>query len=132
MVAFSMAATVLVMFDFYIDTHGEEYARTVAFSALVVMQWSNAFNARSDYQSLFTRLRTWNGPFYVGLGIAVTLQILVLSGPLSDILHITPVALSDILITGFIAFIIPIILVEIHKLIGRQLFKKVRTSHLVD
>ncbi len=132
MVAFSMAATVLVMFDFYIDTHGEEYARTVAFSALVVMQWSNAFNARSDYQSLFTRLRTWNGPFYVGLGIAVTLQILVLSGPLSDILHITPVAISDILITGFIAFIIPIILVEIHKLIGRQLFKKVRTSHLVN
>ncbi len=132
LVALSMAATVLALFAHFIDTHGEEYARTIAFSALVVMQWSNAFNARSDHQSLFTRLRIWNGPFYVGLGIAMTLQILVLSGPLGGILHIAPVALPDILITGAIAFFVPIILVEIHKLIGRQLFRKKRTAHLID
>lgn len=132
LVALSMAATVLAMFAHYIDSHGEEYARTIAFSALVVMQWSNAFNARSDHQSLFTRLRTWNGPFYVGLSIAVTLQVLVLTGPLGDVLHVTHVALSDVLITGLVAFTIPIVLVEIHKLIGRQLAKKRRTAQLVD
>jgi len=132
MVAFSMAATVLVMFDLYVETHGESYARTIAFSTLVIMQWANAFNARSDYQSLITRLRTWNGPFYAGLGIAIILQILALVGPLAEILHVTPVAIHDLLLTGIIAFIIPIALVEIHKYIGRQLYKKSKIHHIVD
>ena len=131
LVAFSMAITVLVMFAYFIDTHGEEYARTIAFSALVVMQWSNAFNARSDHQSLFTRLRTWNGPFYVGLSIAVTLQVLVLVGPLGSVLHVSTVAIQDVLLTGLIAFVIPIVLVEIHKMIGRQLAKRKRTEHMI-
>lgn len=124
MVALSMAATVLAMYSYYLGHYGEDYARTIAFSALVVMQWSNALNARSDYQSIFTRLRIWNGPFYVGLAIAFTLQMFALFSPLSHVLHVTPVAFGDLIITGVIAFIIPIVLVEIHKFFGRHMNKK--------
>ncbi len=132
LVALSMAGTVLALFAHYIDTHGEAYARTIAFSALVVMQWSNAFNARSDHQSLFRRLRTWSTPFYIGLTLAVTVQALALIGPLAPILHIAPVEFSDIILTGIIAFAIPLLIAEIHKYIGRRLYKNSKNTNIID
>lgn len=119
-VAISMAITTLVLFAIFSALYGHEYGRTIAFCALVVMQWSNAFNARSDYESVFSRIRVWSTSFYVGLGIAVGLQVLAIFGPLQGLLHITPVAIGDLFTTGIIAFIIPIVLVEIHKWYGRK------------
>lgn len=132
LVALSMAVTILVMYAIFLETHGEEYARTIAFSALVVMQWSNAFNARSDHQSLFKRIRTWSTPFYIGLTLAVTTQIFALIGPLAPILHVSEVDAFDLISTSAIAFIIPIVLVECHKLIGRRLYKNSKTTNIVD
>lgn len=119
LVALSMAATVLGMYIYYNALEGHEYANTIAFCALVVMQWSNAFNARSDYESVFSRLRVWNGKFYAGLAIAVGLQMLAIFGPLQGLLHIHTVLIGDLMLTGVIAFIVPIIIVESHKLVGR-------------
>lgn len=124
LVALTMAITTLVMYIIFSNAYGHEYGRTIAFSALVVMQWASAFNARSDHESLFVRLRVFNGKFYAGLSIAVILQMLALFGPLGPLLHITPVALGDLAVTGFIAFIVPIILVEIHKFIGRRYYHR--------
>lgn len=121
LVALCMAGIALTLYVIYANRYDHEYARTIVFCALVVMQWANAFNARSDYQSLFSRLRVVNVKFYVGLAIAVTLQTLVLVGPLQDLLHVTEVAFSDLLVTGIIAFTLPIILVEIHKFFSRRL-----------
>ena len=84
------------------------------------MQWSNALNARSDYESVFRRIFVWSTPFYAGLAIAIFLQVLAVFGPLQGLLHITPVAIGDLFITGLIAFFVPIILVEIHKYVGRR------------
>lgn len=125
LVALSMAATTLGMYAYYNGIEGHDYANTIAFCALVVMQWSNAFNARSDYESLFSRLRVWNGKFYAGLAIAISLQMLAIFGPLQGLLHITPVFIGDLVITGAIAFIVPIVLVETHKFISRRSFHKV-------
>jgi Ca2+-transporting ATPase len=122
LIAFAMAITAIGMYIFFTHAYGEQYARTITFSALVVMQWANAFNARSDYQSLFSRLGVWNGKFYAGLLIAIILQIMVLFGPLQSILQVTPVALGDLYITSIIAFAVPVVLVELHKFIGRRLF----------
>jgi Ca2+-transporting ATPase len=124
LVALSMAAITLTLYGIFSTQYDHEYGRTIAFSALVVMQWSNAFNARSDYESLFRRLRTFNGKFYVGLTVAVTLQILAVFGPLQGLLHITPVAIGDLIVTGVIAFVIPLALSELHKFIGRRFFHK--------
>lgn len=120
MVAFSMAAMTLGLYAFYENLYGHDYAKTIAFAALVVMQWSNAINARSDYQSLLGRLRVWSSPFAIGLTIAVILQTLALFGPLQPILHVTPVAIGDLFVTGLIAFTAPIVLVEAHKFVGRR------------
>lgn len=119
-VALTMTTVALGLYMFYARDYGENYARTIVFCALVVMQWANAFNARSDYQSLITRLKTWNGPLYLGLFVAVILQLMALFGPLQGVLHITSVAIGDLFITGLLAFFLPIIIVEVHKFIGRR------------
>lgn len=119
-VAITMTVVALGLYMTYAREYGESYARTIVFCALVVMQWANAFNARSDYQSLMTRLKTWNGPLYAGLSIAVILQLIALFGPLQGILHISSVAIGDLFTTGLLAFILPIVIVEIHKFIGRR------------
>lgn len=119
LVAISMAALTIGMYIMYSSLYGHEYGRTIAFSALVVMQWANAFNTRSDNESVIKRLRVFNGKFYAGLTIAVILQGLVLFGPLGTLLHVTPVAIGDLVLTGIISFVTTILLVEIHKWIGR-------------
>jgi len=132
LVAASMTAIGLGFYALFNALYGHEYARTIAFGALVVMQWSNAFNARSDYESIFSRLRVWNGKFYIGLTVAVTLQAMALFGPLQGILGVTPVAIGDLFITGVVAFIVPIILVEIHKAIGRHMRNNQHSAILVS
>ncbi|MEP6710419.1 MAG: cation transporting ATPase C-terminal domain-containing protein [Candidatus Saccharibacteria bacterium] len=121
LVALTMAGLTLALYAIYSDLYGVEYGRTIAFSCLVVMQWANAFNARSDYQSLLTRLKTFNTPFYVGLSLAIFFQLLALFGPLQPLLHVAPVAIGDLAFTSAIAFVTPILLVEIHKFIGRRI-----------
>lgn len=124
LVALTMATLTISLYAFFASRYGHDYGNTIAFSALVVMQWANAFNARSDYESLFKRIRTWSTPFYIGLGIAISLQALAIFGPLQGLLHITTVAVGDLFITGLLAFTVPIILVEIHKYVGRRYFNK--------
>ena len=119
LVALSMAGLTIGMYAMYSAVYGHEYGRTIAFSVLVVMQWANAFNTRSDNESALARLRTFNGKFYIGFIIATTLQGMVIFGPLGSLLHVTPVAIGDLVLTGAIAFVTTILLVEIHKWIGR-------------
>lgn len=120
LVAISMAVLTLVLYASYSDRYGHEYGMTIAFCALVVMQWANAFNARSDYESILKRLFTWSTPFYVGLTIAVSLQMLAIFGPLQDALHVSPVAIGDLVVTGAAGFFLPIIVAELHKWYGRR------------
>jgi P-type Ca2+ transporter type 2C len=124
LIAVTMAVVVLGMYAYYSGQNDFDYGRTIAFSALVVMQWSSAFCARSDYESLWTRIRRFNPAFYIGLSVAVILQLLVMFGPLGGLLHITPVELWDVIWTGLIAFFAPVVVVEIHKYIGRRYFNK--------
>ncbi len=118
--ALTLATVVLSLYAFFSLTHSTDYARTIAFSSLVVMQWANAFNARSDYTSLFVQLGKRNIAFFVGLGIAVSLQMLAIFGPLKDILHVSDVSITDLILTGALAFVAPIVVVEIHKYFGRR------------
>lgn len=124
LVSVAMAVLTLWLYKSRLDANGTAYARAVAFHALIVMQWANAFNYRSDYESLFRRIRRFSGPFYLGLAVAVTLQILALFGHLGDFLHIVPLRTNDLVLTTLVAFFPPIIVVELHKWIGRYFFKK--------
>ena len=121
LMALSMATLALVLYSVYSQQYGTAYGQTIVFVALVAVQWANAFNARSTYDSLFTRLKVWHGPFWAGITIAVIMQCLALFGPLQHALHVNPVAIGDIFIATLIAFAVAIIPVEIHKWIGRRL-----------
>jgi calcium-translocating P-type ATPase len=123
LVALTMAVMAVSMYAYYSIKYGVEYGHTVAFCALVVMQWANAFNARSTFQSIITRLKVVNKPFYVGLALSVFFQILAVFGPLQGLLGIHPIALGDLYVTSLIAFFTPIIVVEIHKFYGRRFVK---------
>lgn len=118
LVALTMAALTLSLYAIFSAQYGHDYGRTIAFCSLVVMQWANAFCSRSDDESLFVRLRTLNGKFYIGLAIGVTLQAMAVFGPLGPLLHVTPVAIGDLVVTGAIAFTVPIVVSELHKLLG--------------
>jgi len=129
LIALTMSLLTLGIYAVYNGLYGNEYGRTIAFSALVVMQWANALGMRSDDEPLWTRLRVWNGKFYAGLTIAVTLQMMALFGPLGPVLHVSRVAIGDLVISGTIAFVVPILLIEIHKFAGRKFFGRVATTH---
>lgn len=121
LVAATMATGTLLLFNHYLEATGSlAYAQTIAFSTLVVMQWANAFNARSEWQSLFVRLRQTNWKFYVGLAGAAALQALAMFGPLGEVLHVVPVAISDLLLTGAVGAGIVIGVVELHKIYSRR------------
>ena len=115
-----MAAVTLGLFAYFSQFKSEEYARTIAFSALVVMQWAHAFNGRSLWQSIFVRIRTMSKPFYVGLGIAIAVHALTLYGPFGALLSLETVRIEHILITTVIAVIPVIIAGEINKAFVRK------------
>jgi len=120
LVALTMGILTLSLYAYYTAKYGAAYGQTIAFTALVVMQWANAFNARSTFESVFSRLRVWNKAFYIGLAASVTLQILAVLGPLQGALHIHPISFGDLFITSAVAFVALIIVVEIHKYFGRR------------
>lgn len=125
LIATTMGALTLTLYVIFLDSHGVDYARVVAFNALVVMQWANAFNTRSDYESLWTRLRRQNWPFYGGLAMAIGCQILAMSGALHGPLGLKAyLTVPDLILTSLIAFAGPIIVTEIHKWVGRRFFGK--------
>lgn len=123
-VAIAMAVVALGSYLFFSSKYDHAYGRTIAFNALVVMQWASAFAARSDYQSTFARLKVMNWPFYGGLLVAIVLQLFALFGPLGGMLHVTEVAVSDLAITSLIAFVSLLTVAEVHKFIGRRFFQK--------
>lgn len=120
LVALTMAVVGLSLYTYFGDLYGTAYGQTIVFVAMVAIQWANAFNARSTYDSLFTRLKVWHGPFWIGIAIAIFMQFLALFGPLQGMLHVNAVAIGDIFIATLIAFAAAIIPVELHKWYGRR------------
>ena len=118
-----MAALALSLYAYFGSKYGYEYAQTITFAALIGMQWANAFSARSTYESVFSRIRVLSKAFYIGLSASIVLQCLALLSPLQDFLGLTDVRLEDLAVTGIISFSTMIIVVEIHKFIGRRFIK---------
>ena len=84
LIAVVMAVITLGLYSMYYHSHGEGYARTIAFCALVVMQWASALAARSDYEPVWRRARRWSTAFYGGLAVSIVLQLVALFGPLEQ------------------------------------------------
>ena len=96
-----------------------DVANTLAFTAMVVIQWSNAFCVRGIYESAFKRLKVRNPLFVLAFIVAIALQYLVLFGPLSLLTHTVPVDPLALTLTIAVSFAVPIIVTELHKKLAK-------------
>lgn len=120
-VALTMALTSMALFVYYLPQVGLDVARTIVFSSLVVMQWANALNARSEWSSILIRARVVNKPMIAGFALAFGLQLLVMFGPLQAALHVAPdTRLLDVVVSGVLAATAVILSAELHKAWGRR------------
>lgn len=115
LVGVAMAAVTLLSFSYFLDRYSLEYAQTIAFTTLVVAQWANALNVRSEFSSFTSRLRRYNLPLLFGALFAISLQLLVLFGPLAPALHTVPVALSEIALSCAVVVAVVLGVGEAHK-----------------
>lgn len=116
MIALVMAAGTLTTYFVAKAVLGSDaQANTLAFTALVVMQWSNAISARGTYESAFKRLKVKHNSFHIAMLAAVILQILALFGPLAIVVGTVSVPFVALLITVLATFIIPLAIFELYK-----------------
>lgn len=92
-----------------------DQANTLAFTALVVMQWSSAFTARGTFESIFERIKVTHKSFYLALLTAVILQFAALFGPLRPIVGTVAVPMAALILTALASFILPILVIETYK-----------------
>jgi len=81
-----MAAGTLGLFWYAQQNGGLDYARTVAFTTMAAFQWFQAFNARSNYQSVFSIGVFSNKWVLLGVGIAILLQLGAVHTPVGQLL----------------------------------------------
>lgn len=124
LIASTMAIITLVIVHI-LNSRGYEdmYIQTVAFMTLIVAQWANAFNARSEYSSFIDTLKHKNPGLLVGFTIGFILQMIVMFGPLQAAFYIQPVALLTLLISAVVMAVSIWVVSEIHKLFSRKYMK---------
>ena len=118
--AVTMAALALGTYYLALTRFSQGEANTLAFTALVVVQWANAFTVRGTYESAFKRLKVKNPLFVLALLVAITLQALVLFGPLSAFAKTVPVDPLALAVTVLAALAAPIIATEAHKKLAKK------------
>jgi P-type Ca2+ transporter type 2C len=121
LVASTMAIVTLgVVFVLYKQGYETAYIQTVAFMTLIAAQWMNAFNARSEFESSFSRIKRVNHGLLVGFLIGFSLQMLVMFGPLMGVFDIQMVPIQTLLLTSAIMAVSVLTVAEIHKFFVRK------------
>ncbi|MEW5895878.1 MAG: HAD-IC family P-type ATPase [Candidatus Omnitrophota bacterium] len=91
-----MAAGVLALYWYELETSSYIHARTIAFTAMAAFQWFQAFNARSHHVSVFSIGILTNRWLLLGVGTAIVLQVIAVNTSLGFLLFNTaPLALLD-------------------------------------
>jgi P-type Ca2+ transporter type 2C len=115
-----MGGGALFIYLFTLDNDNFEYARTVTFTMLAVFQWANAFNARSETQSIFQIGLFSNKWILIANAIVMVLQLGVIYTPFGNkIFGTVPIELSDWGLIIAISFTI-LIADELRKFILRK------------
>lgn len=101
---------------------GALYAQTMTFTALVVSQWANAFNATSFSLSLFDKAKKPNRLMWLALICSIIIQLIVIYTPLNQFLKLTSVAVGDLITVAALSALALLTSVELHKIINRVLY----------
>jgi Ca2+-transporting ATPase len=107
MAASAVAAT-LGFFIWRLET-GAPFAlvRSETFTLLVVCQWFNVLNCRSNTASVFSRHQSGNCWLFGGLLLGNILQFWVIyAAPLNQALHTVPIPFADFLLIGVVASLV--------------------------
>ncbi len=121
LIAFVMAGGTLATYYAANTLLGDVHqANTLAFTALVVMQWASAFSARGTYESAWRRIKVEHRSFHLAMLAAIILQILALFGPLMAIVNTVSVPLPALLITLLTSFFIPLAIFEGYKFLTQR------------
>jgi P-type Ca2+ transporter type 2C len=120
LVSSTIMVVALLVFGHFLQFESETYARTMAFSALVAMQLSNAINARSERQSIVSRITTRNFAVLFGLIAALVLYWLAVFGPMQQLLHMEAVRLGDVAVVWAISFVVITTVNELFKFFDRR------------
>jgi Ca2+-transporting ATPase len=107
LMALVMSALTLWLYS-QVLKYDENAAKAVAFGSLVVVQWANALNSRSDNKSVFLTIFKPNWALYLGISIGLILQIIIMATPISAYLNTQALtALQVIMVVGvFIAMLL--------------------------
>ncbi len=119
----SIGVITLGAFAIFLQIHGLDEARSAAFLVLIVIQWTNALVMRSEV-SLYKLFKVRNRAFFMALAGTIAVQIIVMVTPvLRDALHLTTIHF-DSLWACLIGIVLMVAVLELHKLIGRKLYRK--------
>lgn len=125
LVALTMATvTLIVVLALKRQGYDTAYIQTVAFMTLIAAQWMNAFNARSEYESSFTRIRKINYGLLAGILVAFTLQMLVMFGPLRTVFEIQSVPIATLVLSSGAMMLAVLAVSELHKWFARSRRKR--------
>lgn len=119
-VAISISAVTLTLFNYSLQANDLEYARSVAFWTLAVTQWGIVYSLRATLSPIWEVARTRNFAMYFGLGISVLLQWLAIFGPFAVFLHAVPLKPIDTLTSTVAGIFIPLAILELYKYFGRK------------
>jgi P-type Ca2+ transporter type 2C len=116
--ALVMAAGALYIFGLHYESDMEK-ALTMSLTVLAVFQWFNAWNCRSETDSMFS-IRGRNVFLIAMTAVVIVLQLLAVYTPvLQRILHTAPLTLSDWLLIIVIALSI-VVVEEARKFVARR------------
>lgn len=123
LVGFTMAVIGLWLFKSLLP-QGEDYARTMTFTFLVVSQWVNAFNAKSETKSIF-KMDLLNNMWLIwGTVISIVLQLVInYVEPLNSVFGLVCISWQDWLYVTALSLSV-LIVIEIAKIFTRLRIKK--------
>ncbi len=104
------------------EPQGVAYARTMAFTALIVSQWANAYNATSFSLSVFDKDKKRNHLMNRVLLLSIIAHLIVIFTPINTVLQLAAVNLIDLSLVAIISVSVMLVIVETHKIINRFLY----------
>lgn len=116
--AITMATITLIVFVYYLP-NGLDQARSMAFLTLVVVQWANAINNRSQNASFVEGIFRPNLLLLASICLALILQILIFATPLSQIFNVVSINYINAIVVSAISIAIVLISGDILKKIFR-------------
>jgi Ca2+-transporting ATPase len=120
-----MSISVLVVYNANLHK-SHEYAQTLTFISLIVVQWANALNANFEYKSWLHNFVRPNYKLLLAIIGSIAINLFVFLGPFHAALNVVPVALNDAALSAIIPAAIILVAVDLHKLVFHHVAKRRR------